>query len=311
MKIGILGSGFLFVIIHFFYPIPIQLQYAFFFIGIFFLGIPHGAADLLVGMKNADPGSKTFSKFRFLFNYLSLLILFGLFLWMFPFAGILFFLVIASFHFGETDLFDFEINNFAGSLFAFSYGWAILSVLLLTHLPEVKPILVMLDPNHLHKTLFSFIETNHWYILSVSFITFFSFCFYYFISDKEKLNSQDVFLIQFALFVFIIYHLPLILGFSFYFIVWHSGISLRNIIGYLKKDKSLHLNYILKQIILFSIIAFAGLVLLVFLTHQYLNQNSMTLYIFLGLAVLTAPHMEVMHTMFNKIRLSKRKESLS
>ena len=39
---------------------------------------------------------------------------------------------------------------------------------------------------------------------------------------------------------------------------------------------------------------------------MFVNNNTLVIYVLLGLAVLTAPHMQIMHTMYNNIR---RKEN--
>ena len=52
-------------------------QFIIFLAGILLLGIPHGAADLLVASRNADGIKKAFSKSTFLAIYISRLFLFA------------------------------------------------------------------------------------------------------------------------------------------------------------------------------------------------------------------------------------------
>ena len=69
-------------------------QFIIFLIGILLLGVPHGAADLLVANRNADTGKKVFSRVRFLAIYISRLFLFAAILWFFPVIGIILFIFL-------------------------------------------------------------------------------------------------------------------------------------------------------------------------------------------------------------------------
>ncbi|MBC7721313.1 MAG: hypothetical protein H7068_04770, partial [Pedobacter sp.] len=82
--------------------ISVQSQFVIFLIGIFLLGVPHGAADLLVATKNARFAKKTFSNSYFFINYIGRLLLFAATLWLFPLVGNLLFIFFAAYHFGET-----------------------------------------------------------------------------------------------------------------------------------------------------------------------------------------------------------------
>jgi len=92
------------------------------------------------------------------------------------------------------------------------------------------------------------------------------------------------------------------MGFSFYFIVWHSVLSMHNIFLYLRRENLVTFFSILKQIGLYSLLAMGGIVLIGLTGFMFLNSHTMMGYAFMGLAVLTAPHMQVMHDMYNKMR---------
>ena len=121
-------------------PVNTSTQFIIFLSGIILLGVPHGAADLLVATQNANSSKKSFSKFRFLAVYISRLFAFAAILWLFPLAGNLLFIFFAAYHFGETDLYQFKTNTLSGKAFVISYGLLILSVILLHHFEYVKPL---------------------------------------------------------------------------------------------------------------------------------------------------------------------------
>ena len=295
--------GFLILIIQqYVQPISVQFQFIIFLAGIVVIGIPHGAADLLVATQNAGHEKKPFTKPVFFINYLGRLFLFAAVLWLFPIVGILLFIIFSAYHFGETDLCHFKINTIPGKLFVISYGLVILGIILLHHYEEVKPVLLLLDPGLKHAVFTAWLEKYRYTILSFSGLFFFISTFFYFLTAAANRHSHEKFLVQFALILVVLYNLPLVLGFTFYFIVWHSVLSLSNIIIYLRKDNLLQASSIAKQISIYSILAMAGIALFGLPGFMFSNRDTMILYIFLGLAVLTAPHMHIMHDMYNSMR---------
>ena len=282
-------------------------QFIIFLTGILLMGVPHGSADLLVASRNASAGEKEFSKTRFLAIYIGRLLMFAAILWVFPVAGILLFLFFAAYHFGETDLHQFKTNTVSGKLFVISYGLVIISVILLHHFEEARPIYQLFKAGRENEMLINWIDTNRYFILSVAGILFFTSTFVYFlVNASPTVNEKGQFLIRFAVIVVILFKLPLLLGFTFYFVVWHSVLSLSNIVSYLRTNNTFSRNTIAKQILLYSALAISGIALFGLTGSMFISSNAVAGYLFIGLAVLTAPHMTIMHDMYNSIRLNRQ-----
>lgn len=301
-KILLLTGVVLLIIQQFLVPVSIQLQFVIFISGIILLGVPHGAADLLVASRYAADQKQSFNKLYFFLNYLFRILLFGVIFWAFPLAGNVVFIFFAAYHFGETDLCEFKTNNIAGKVFVISYGLVILGVILLNHFDEVKPMLLQFDAGTQTGAFIKFISNRRYVILSFSGLLFFASSFFYFLTNKQATQIQGQFLVQFALILFILYNLPMLLGFTFYFILWHSVLSLRNITRYLSNDGLFSTRLIVKQIGFYSLLAMSGIVLFGLTGSMFLSNNNMLVYVFLGLAVLTAPHMQIMQQMYKSIR---------
>lgn len=305
IRLVLLIAGFALLIIQqYIQPISAQSQLIIFLVGIVLLGIPHGAADLLVATRNAENNQKSFSKLAFFANYLGRLALFGIIIWFFPLAGNILFILFAAYHFGETDLHHFKTQNIVGKLFIISYGLVILAVILLHHFEEVKPMFQLVDSQVKYGTFIIWLDEFRYIILLSFGILFFAISLLYFFTNKIILRDKLEFLLRFATILFILYQLPMILGFTFYFIVWHSVLSLLNIINYLRKDNVFSTQLIFKQIGIYSILAMVGIVLFGSAGFMFVNNDTMTIYVFLGLAVLTAPHMQIMHDMYKSMRFS-------
>lgn len=307
LKIVLLMFGFVMLLIQHFIPFETSVQSIIFIVGILIVGVPHGAADFLVASQNALLTEKVFSTKKFFTVYLGRLILFGLVLSIFPLVGIILFLFFAAFHFGETDLHKFKTNTLLGKILVITYGVVILSVIVLHHFDEVIPILRLFEAGKQSYDVINWFSQKRYLILSINGIIFFISTFIYFLKNSQIDEiDKGQFLIRFALILFILFNLPMLMGFTFYFVLWHSILSLKNIVLYLRKKNTVTYKTIAKQILLYSFIALLGIFLFGLSGFMFVNENSTTAYIFIGLAVLTAPHMEIMYEMYGAIRQKKQ-----
>ena len=315
LQIILLGIGFLILIIQqYIQPISSEGQFLLFLVGIILLGIPHGAADLLVAMQNTKNENqnenqvKKFSKINFSVNYIARLVLFGIVIWIFPLFGNLLFIIFAAYHFGETDLLMFKKDNILGNLLVFSYGMLIMSVILLCHVEEATPVFHLLSPDTLkNQQIIGWLTKYRYLVLSFTVIIFLINAFFYFLVHKSDRNDQKNFFLRLALILLIVNQIPMTLGFTFYFVMWHSVLSLQNIINYLRKDNIFSISLIIKQISIYSFIAMLGIAVFglsafIFIHHNALITNAVMMYVFMGLAVLTAPHMQIMHDMYKNMK---------
>lgn len=302
MRNALLALGILLVFVEqFVQTISLQAQFVLFILGVAAVGIPHGAADLLVASKNAS-GKKVFSKRSFHLNYMGKLVFFALLFWLFPVAANLIFVICAAFHFGETDLAHFAKINLAKEIFVIFYGLLIVTVIILPHFDTLKPMFNLFKSGHENEILIATIDQKRFAILcGIAMITFISFLFY--VSTNPAPAGQYVnFLASYAALLFVLYKLPMILGFTFYFVAWHSIFSLKNIFHYLRKDGLISIKSIVKQISFYSLISFFGFLVFSLTGLIFLNNHSFIAYVFLALAVLTAPHMLVMHNMYKSAK---------
>jgi beta-carotene 15,15'-dioxygenase len=279
-----------------------QYEFALFFAGIILLGIPHGAADLLVAKQNAYCERKPFLGSVFFINYLGRLLLFALLIWQLPWVGILLFVLFAAYHFGETDLYFFSTNTVKGKLFVFSYGWVILSVILLNNYGEVLELLRLYDNSAHSSDILKWIGLFRYQLLSFSVFFFFISTFLFFNGKNYHEDLKGHFLIQLLAIVVILFYLPLLQGFTFYFVIWHSLLSLRNIVRYLRLSDQYKYTQILRQIVLYSVLAIVGMVLFGIAGYLWSGANAIVIGLLIGLAVLTAPHMQIMQDMYKNIR---------
>jgi Brp/Blh family beta-carotene 15,15'-monooxygenase len=306
-RIILLSAGILLLLAQFTpFKLSQDVQLIIFFTGIILLGIPHGAADLLVASKNALNGRKKFSIPLFFINYLGRLTLFAFSFYYFPLAANIVFIIMAAYHFGETDLHQFKTQTLRGSIFVTSYGLLILGVILLVHFEEVMPLFMQFETGQKYTWLLEMIDINRYSILSLLGILFFITAFLYFVGNNSPVQLNGRFLVHLAVLLLILFNMPMMLGFTFYFICWHSILSLQKIINYLNTDRLIPKGGIIRQIIFYSVVAIAGIVIMAIAGTAMINADLMVVYVFIGLAVLTAPHMQVMQEMYQQIRAGRR-----
>ena len=283
-----------------------QHQLYFFFAGVLLMGVPHGAADLLVATASDRQKERKFSSVRFLVIYITRLALFGLLLWLFPVIGNILFVIIAAYHFGETDLYHIKTDKLTGKLFVICYGMLILGMILLHHFEELIPMFKLFPSGIAAGDFIHSIFVYRYYILTLIFIAFVISSILYFSKHETNTYHSERFIIHLGLLICILYLLPMILSFTFYFIIWHSFLSLKNILAYLKLHSDYNLRTTIGQMVFYSLLAIAGILLAGTGGFVFIKKELMVVYVFLGLAVLTAPHLQVMHEMYEQVRKIKQ-----
>jgi Brp/Blh family beta-carotene 15,15'-monooxygenase len=304
------AAGLLFLAIHTFYPIDFKTQVMVFLSTILLAGIPHGALDHLVEQKNKLMENQIFSWTSFLSGYFFQMILFGIIWLAYPLIALIIFIGLSALHFGETDL--RKVNNGAGPAvkwMQFCYGIFILLILLLSHFDEVKMILIQF-PELQNSFYLDFINRYSKELIFSSAIIAASGVFIYFLktgNDNQNLISFPFF-IKMILILLLLIKLPLMISFAFYFGLWHSLHSLENIRFHLsqREEKQLSWFSLIRKSIPLTIAALMFIGVVMFLIRFNENTPSFILQIFIGIAILTAPHLQVMGKMYQKISLSPR-----
>lgn len=285
------------------WTMPMTVQLGIFMAGLIILGVPHGAADLLVADHVVRKDGGQFKALHFLAAYLGRILLFALVLWIFPVIGLVLFLLISAFHFGETDLSRHELTGLTGKIFTVAYGLLLLGILLLSHLDEVYPLLVFLDRGTDPSGWMAALERQRVTLLLTLFAALLlaSILMHRRHPDffRKWLSSEAIF---FPIMLLLLWRLPLLVGFTFYFIGWHSVLSLHSIMKYLVRINGVSAGLVWKQILLYSGLAIAGTMLIGASGFMFSEVNAMLWYAFMALAVLTGPHMEVMHDMYGALR---------
>jgi Brp/Blh family beta-carotene 15,15'-monooxygenase len=228
------------------------------------------------------------------------MVVYGIIWWIFPWLALIVFLLLSAYHFAETDLLPLQLSkNYFTVFLQLIYGIVIITNLLIPHPVEVLAVLSALPKSNNYIPLLTNIfskSSNLPIYLILGWLVFLIFRIY----KLKTLNAQQksIIIIQTIILPIILNKLPLFLGFALYFGLWHSVISLQSIYEHLyQEDKSLK-KFIISAIP-FTLVAFAGILILIVLGKYNGNLNEASMALFIGIAVLTLPHLSVMSELFH------------
>lgn len=264
-------------------------QLVVFTISILLTGVPHGALDFYLDKQQNESNEAPFSNTKFFVNYFLNMGVYAVFWYYFPLFSLLLFIVITALHFGEIDTAIFhKLPKWA----SFCYGLLIILFIITAHIGQTSEIVAYLLPNFSETGILISIGQNLFLgVLVALFVGLFVAMIWYL---KSPNNTLRFFLMQTVLLFTFIYFLPFYLGFAFYFSVWHSLLSFELIINKLQLKKlSNPWKELLKMALPFSVLAWVGLAVGIFVGLQYFNTSELLGRMFVGIAILTLPHLQV------------------
>ncbi len=289
-------GGTILLLHYFIVPFTNNVQMAFLLITVFIIGVPHGSLDFVVDEQNELAKNNIFSIKKFVSVYVLRLAVFSLF-WIIPWFAFSLFIVFSIYHFGETDMSAIMKPTQSSNLLYTSYGIFILSILLLNNISAIAATVPAMNSYVQNNTVYNFLLLHKMSLIILAALFFLLILALQI--KKNKINISYHQLAQFIALITIILCLPMMLAFTFYFALWHSIISLRNVYSYFKKSKGkASFNFIRNKSIMFSTMALIGLLATYLGLKYFLPQTNMLFALLILLSVLTLPHLTVMHSMY-------------
>ena len=242
------------------------------------IGIPHGSVDHIIAFINPD-ARKFDNKLIFYVVYLSLIV-FNIILWVIsPFLGLLVFLIISCYHFGETQVIGYNPTD--NKILNFVIGANILLSLFLNNIVELQEILYILpqfaslDLSAFDSVFFLLISVA---ILMLSIVNF---------EIKRKVPLYAEITILYMVF----FHTDLLTSFALYFGFCHSLPMLMLEFKEFKTDS--FMKFYLKTLP-FTILSIIFGFLLYQFNNDLLTSDNLILFVFIIISSLTLPHVFIM-----------------
>lgn len=296
LRIYLLLFAFMLFVFDYLLSLNISTQISFLVLVLILFGVPHGALDLYIDQHLNE--SVTTSHKAFLFKYILNIFAYSLIWYFFPIIALCIFIVITAFHFGEVDW----IGKTSSLIHKVAYtfiGFLWILFLLSKNVQFALDIFLKMgkssvSSNYLIEIAHKIYPISLWFLAFV-YILLFIFSKYFFYNRAHYFYSflQQTILVAFAL------YMPLWICFAFYFGFWHSLLSFDkirvafNISNDFKGWKSL-----LIKAMPFSIMAWFGFSYITFLSYKSSDTSGIFTLLFITLAVLALPHLQV----FTKLR---------
>jgi lycopene beta-cyclase len=257
------------------------LSYILLFVGLMWIGIPHGALDHLLS-KN-----KNTTLTIFVLKYLLIMSAY-LVLWLFaPVLSLIVFILYAAFHFGESELIQNkeEVKSAGALLKAFFMGLSILTFIITTHLNESSEIITAIS--HVNILGYSESQVAFW----SSWLSIVSLVYILFESLRQNLRSHIG-----LLFLLLLGTLaPLTLAFGLYFILQHS----HNAWNHLKQGLGMNTIELYKKSAFFTFGALLIFVFIAFFIRDFIDLSGLWANFFIFIACISLPHFVMMHLFYN------------
>ena len=250
---------------------------------ILIIGISHGALDNIKGAKLLNLfGYKSIYLFYSTYIFISLLIIFS---WLIlPNLVLLFFLIVAAYHFGKEDtIFKLKKNLVLKEVLFFFKGSPVIIAPLLFQRESTNEIFATLNFYIFQSSLFDDIFLIIFLVLSL-----FSSVY---LSIGKSIEFKNVMILDYFSVIILNLFLNPILAFTLYFCFLHSVRHSFSLINEMDKSFKKGLKkFIIKAIPLTLVTGLIFLISIYFLNNLYKIDEAIYKVIFIGLASLTFPH---------------------
>ena len=250
---------------------------------ILIIGISHGALDNIKGAKLLNLfGYKSMYLFYSSYIFISLLIIFS---WLIlPNLVLLFFLIVAAYHFGKEDtIFKLKKNLIFKEILFFFKGSSVIIAPLLFQRDSTNEIFATLNFYIFQNSLF-----NDIFLIIFLLLSLFSGVY---LSIGKSIEFKIVMMLDYFSVIILNLFLNPILAFTLYFCFLHSVRHSFSLINEIDKSFKKGLKkFIIKAVPLTIVTGLIFLICIYFLNNLYEIDEAIYKVIFIGLASLTFPH---------------------
>ena len=277
------------------FKIPYSVELTVFVLLMIVLGIPHGATDHIVFFSKKNTTSQKKSWAYFLKIYLGIMLAYALAWYILPLVCFIGFLLFSAYHFGQSQLYYFEIKKTKWLKLILYICWG--NVLLLSILGfNAEETLSILSKTPFFE-LIQFVLIHFTYFLGVSLAIVSLLLLSLVLKSKVSFLKVLQEIVLLVLLLFLCWSTSLLWSFAIYFALWHSLQTIEQEIKVFNIHSEKHFNkkyswknYI-KDALPFSLISFLGIgMILIGLYFFEFNTPNLLFVFFVLISILTAPH---------------------
>jgi len=278
-------------------PFSVQMYGSMLFIAL--VGIPHGAIDHIIFMEHNRVSPVVFYCF-----YVGAMGLFIAMWLLFPCVSLVLFILLSAYHFGQSRFSDLEqLPHTVNGLLSWSWGCSILFGLFYYKNAELAGLLQSAPDIAQLEGAFD-IQIYAWLLPFSTLLTFLLLVWALLrrYIQTERFLSEIYFLLLIHL---CFYALPLLVGFTLYFITLHAASVLSEEFHFLRiRRPGLSVWKFIFLLMPYTLLSVLGGSILFFLVHYGWVDTSNLLLAFILVSALTLPHSIVMHGFYRKTTTS-------
>ncbi|PKD44502.1 Brp/Blh family beta-carotene 15,15'-dioxygenase [Rhodohalobacter barkolensis] len=266
-------------------------------LSVFIIGIPHGAIDHIMASELYGLRNSLKDHILFYASYL-LIMLFIAFLWIYiPIAGMVLFLAMSIYHFGQADMEDFLKSSTPNVTWYITRGTLIIGLIIFADTSTSYPI--MAEAMRLDLTTFANVMPDPLY--ATGFIIFVYTGLTLFGLSKNHFTNNFSFIADSIIITLLLLITGPLIGFAVYFALWHSIGHVNEMKKFFEaKNKSLTIVEFYKKAAPFTLISLFGLVLLFYINQLMQLEGEFVTLMFILISVLTLPHLFIADKMYRE-----------
>lgn len=275
-----------------------QLTLPILLLSVFIIGIPHGAIDHI--MATELYGLKNSLKDHLLFyaSYLFIMLIIAV-LWIYtPVAGMILFLLISIYHFGQADMEDFLNSSAPSYLWYILRGFLIIGLIVFSNPSATYPII----SEAMRMDLMAFEDFMPDASLSVLILISLYAAFTIWAIFKKHFQQNLRFVADSTLIAGLIIITGPLIGFAIYFALWHSIGHVNEMKEFFEsKRKSLSFVEFYKKATPFTLVSLLGLLMLYGINQFLQLEGEFITLMFILISVLTLPHLFIADKMYREV----------
>lgn len=273
--------------------LSIESQFAISMLLVFTIGIAHGSVDNLLYLKKSK-----MKPVRFYLIYLFLVGIYAATWFIFPLFALTLFLLISAYHFGQSQLTDsFKESKFLHKILYALWGIALISALINLKQQE---ILTIFNPHEDLQVVVTLVGSSYVNSIHVgSSIAVAVLMLYLAATNQFRIERLlfETFILSVINISFTV--LPVLLGFTLYFVFLHSLKSLEDEFAYLKNHEKLHAWGFIKKLLPNTVISIIATSLIFVGIHFDYIELSYGFVLFVLISSITFPHAFVMEKFYD------------
>jgi Brp/Blh family beta-carotene 15,15'-monooxygenase len=276
--------------------VPALVDYLFFGVFLITLGIPHGAVDHIVAKQVAESNQRTFSLARFLAQYMLQIVLYAALWYLFPAMSLLLFILLSAWHFGESDV-QPAPRHLAWKTAQFILGSFVLFFILMRQPDLTGAVIQSITQENTH-------ASAAWSWLSVNALVVYGVLLAALGCAVAWAHTQAPIALPlkrwgyFIVLLGVINFLPLLPAFALYFGGWHALNTFHHMANFMGHTSGI--SKLWKAALPFTLLAFVFLLLTGVVWFTTLANHDPIPVLFIFIALITLPHLVVMHKMFRE-----------